>query len=270
MVEEKVARRSHDGRPSLQHRPSVALEHDQRAVVSHRSGVVAGAEHGDDLVVVVQLEALGHALVRAHDQVQRRVQLEELLRDIGPKKKARPPGRLAAAALAGRVRPHSLLEQRSRRRNLVESVDGCDVGQSGRLAEQAAVDHEHLLLDDVDDGQRGEAGAECVENFRSRLARIFLQTLLLESVAPVDVARLVVAAVQEHVVRQQHLPRKQRQDALHRVLPAVDEVAVEDEAGARGRKALQLEDGEKVVQLTVQITDIKVLICARQCRLRFM
>lgn len=69
---------------------------------------------------------------------------DDALRTIWSKQKSCSAWRLAASALAGRVRPHSFLEQRTRRRYLVESVDGGDVGQRGRLAEQAAVNHEHL------------------------------------------------------------------------------------------------------------------------------
>lgn len=123
---------------------------------------------------------------------------------------------------------------------MVEGVDG------GR---QAAVQTEDLVLDDR--GQR-----QVVEQVREQLphvARAVLpHALVEEAVNLCDLSTLVVATEQVDAVGVPRLVAQQQTDRLHRVVAAVDVVAHEEVVRV-GRLASDLEELQKVVQLTVDV-----------------
>ena len=105
-----------------------------------------------------------------------------------------------------------------------------------------------LLLHDRDEGQAVEAVVEELP----QLDVVAPLALVVKAVDPVDLARLVVAAQQEEVLRELDLEAQQQQHALHRLLPAVDVVAQEEVVGLR-REAAKLEHAQQVGVLAVDV-----------------
>ena len=65
----------------------------------------------------------------------------------------------------------------------------------------------------------------------------------------------MVAAVEEHAVRQAELPRVQRQHHLDAARPAVDEVAVEHVERVLVGPPVLREDVQQIRELTVEVAD---------------
>ena len=78
---------------------------------------------------------------------------------------------------------------------------------------------------------------------------------LHEAIRRVDRHVLVVAAVEEHAVRQAELPRVQRQHHLDAARPAVDEVAVEHVERVLVGPPILREDVQQIRELAVEVAD---------------
>ena len=112
---------------------------------------------------------------------------------------------------------------------------------------------EDLLINDGGDGQAVEAVGESLP----KLDVVASLALVVETVDAVDGSTLVVTAENEEVLGVLDLVRQQKADGLERLLATVDVVA-EEEVVCLGREATVLEQAQKIVVLTVDITaDLK-------------
>mmetsp|Transcript_2866 Transcript_2866/g.6499 ORF Transcript_2866/g.6499 Transcript_2866/m.6499 type:complete len:230 (-) Transcript_2866:1055-1744(-) len=169
----------------------VCLKADKGSLVPHLVAVVWCGEDGDGLAVMINLIPLVLALVAPHEKFQV-VGLQKPLSHVGPKGHAHPPLALLAARDVDRVRPQQL-SHRARvigrltvPVNLPEVLKICLV-----LGKETPVQHKHLVVDDVGEGQPPEGVSEEVHH----VLGVLVHYLTLESVHLVHVDRLVVASV---------------------------------------------------------------------------
>lgn len=104
----------------------------------------------------------------------------------------------------------------------------------------------------VNDGGNGQA-VEAVGKSLPKLDVVASLALVVESVNTVDGRALVVAAEDEEVLRVLDLVCQQKADGLEGLLATVD-VVTEEEVVGLWREATVLEEAQKIVVLTVNVT----------------
>lgn len=118
---------------------------------------------------------------------------------------------------------------------------------------QTTVHGENLLVNDGSDGKTVEAVGKSLP----QLNVIATLALVVESIDTVDGGALVVTSEDEEVFGVLDLVGEEQADGLKRLLTSVD-VITEEEVVGLGREATVLEESEKVVVLSVDITtDLK-------------
>jgi hypothetical protein len=114
---------------------------------------------------------------------------------------------------------------------------------------EATVHGENLLVDDSGDRKAVEAIGE-------RLPKLYVVAtlaLVVEAIDSVDRGALVVTSEDEEVFGVLDLVGKEQANGLKRLLTSVD-VVTEEEVVGLGREATVLEESEKIVVLSVDIT----------------
>mmetsp|Transcript_8424 Transcript_8424/g.22899 ORF Transcript_8424/g.22899 Transcript_8424/m.22899 type:complete len:334 (-) Transcript_8424:348-1349(-) len=197
---------------------------------------------------MLDLVALLLHLVAADDQLQA-VLLQEVLGHVGSEGNTDPAlGGYSPLSWLG-VAPQHLRHQPGIR-GLLLSVHSPDrVQRNVVLREEASVDHEDLVLDDVAERQEAEGLAEELVE----VLVVLLGDLSLEAVELVHASRLVVPSCKVHVVGVQQLPCKQNEDNLDGERASVNKVTVEEVGVGRGRHTVDLPDVHQVVVLPVHV-----------------
>mmetsp|Transcript_7011 Transcript_7011/g.19921 ORF Transcript_7011/g.19921 Transcript_7011/m.19921 type:complete len:468 (-) Transcript_7011:31-1434(-) len=185
------------------------------------------------------------------------VGLQEVVCHILSECDADPALRRRAALAALRVAPQHLRHEAlvgglAVAVHLPDGVEGDVVRR-----EEAPVNHEDLLVDDVAERQEAERLAE----ERVQVLVELFGYLALEAVELVHVSRLMIAPRKVHVLRVAQLPREQDQDHLGGERAAVDEVPVEQVRVVLRREAVDLPNVQQVVVLAVHVTaDCELLV----------
>ena len=118
---------------------------------------------------------------------------------------------------------------------------------------EATVHGKNLLVDDSGDRKAVEAIGECLP----QLDIVATLALVVEAIDSVDRSALVVTSEDEEVFGVLDLVGKEQANGLKRLLTSVDVVTEEEVVGLR-REATVLEESEKIVVLSVDITtDLK-------------
>ena len=204
-----------------------------RAQIAGHSAVVGRAEHRVHALAVRHIDARVDALVRPHERAQA-VPREKLNGHVlAPQNAGAASALLDASKIRIRVRvgprqvpdpallpPVGLLAANVRPTGYAAYVVQSDVF---RIRGQARVQHERLFVHQAGVRQPDEGLVERLEH----PVVVLRNALLLEPAVDVDVRLLVVAAVHEHRVRVRQLQRENQKHDLARVVPAVNQVAVE-------------------------------------------
>lgn len=146
------------------------------------------------------------------------------------------------------IRPQKITEKTAVR-NISRAHNPADLLHRVEIRAQTTVHGENLLVDDSSDRKAVEAVGECLP----QLDVIATLALVVESINTVDGGTLVVTSKDEEVFGVLDLVGEKQADGLKRLLSSVD-IITEEEVIGLGREATVLEESEKIVVLSVNIT----------------
>lgn len=236
----------------LQLRPNV----DVSTPVLSRIAVLWRRKDGDAASVVLDLVAAHADLVRANHGFEA-VLLAETLGHVRTKLKT--DASLAGTTAGGRlgVGPeHFHHETGLAWLALAVPVQFANVVERDVVVgEQATVQHKELVADEGGQRQRGEGLGK---DFEDALVVLGF-ALAFKAVHLVHVVRLVVAAVQEELLRPQPLVRVQQESNFRRPRAAVDKVAVEQVCMCIGGVAIEAENLEKIKILAYKVSFLPLI-----------
>ena len=244
---------------------ALLVEDEDAPLVPARAAVVGRREDREQHRVVQDLEPTLtlRQLVRAHHRLDP-VALAKVAGDVGAEGggecAARRPHLDALARV--RVRPQRVkqeivISRLESLRRVAPRVDPRHVLESDAgFTEEAAMDYKGPLADDRGDRHRVEEALE--ELHQVLLVRILRPELPRKPAAVckrslVQIALLVVAAVDVDAARVGELVGEEEEEDLERVPPAIGNVAVEEVHVGRRWLAVLVEDPEHVLQLAVRI-----------------
>lgn len=101
------------------------------------------------------------------------------------------------------------------------------------------------------------ADGKVAEQLRKQVVNLNIVLLLNFSFEPVhlvELLRLMVASTHKEMLRQAHLPCKQRHDDFHSKRSSVNEVSVEHVRVLLRRVPIQLENIEQIIVLPMDVT----------------
>jgi hypothetical protein len=161
------------------------------------------------------------------------------------------------------IRPQKITEKTAVR-NISRAHNPADLLHRVEIRAQTTVHGENLLVDDSSDRKAVEAVGESLP----QLDVIATLALVVESINTVDRGALVVASKDEEVFGVLDLVGEEQADSLKRLLSSVDVITKEEVVGL-GREATVLEESEKIVVLSVNITtDLNGSLKLEEDRLR--
>jgi hypothetical protein len=134
-------------------------------------------------------------------------------------------------------------------RNISRAHNPADLLHRVEIRAQTTVHGENLLVNDGSDGKAVEAVGKSLP----QLNVIATLALVVESIDTVDGGALVVTSEDEEVFGVLDLVGEEQADGLKRLLTSVDVITEEEVVGLR-REATVLEESEKIVVLSVDIT----------------
>jgi hypothetical protein len=134
-------------------------------------------------------------------------------------------------------------------RNISRAHNPADLLHRVEIRAQTTVHGEDLLVNDSGDRKAVEAVGESLP----QLDVIATLALVVESIDAVDRGALVVTSEDEEVFGVLDLVGEEQADGLKRLLTSVDVITEEEVIGLR-REATILEESEKIVVLSVNIT----------------
>ncbi len=178
------------------------------------------------------------------------VVVEPSLRDVRSKLDAHSSFIGNSAGCFARIRPEHVAE-RSGLWDLPVSLDFRDVFELDAIfREEASVNDKDLFVENVAESKSVESMREEVH----RLVAVLSDDFSFESVELVHAPAFVVASVHVEAGWIHEFVDVEREDALHRKRSSVDEVSVEQVGSICRWLAVELEDVEQVIVLSMDVT----------------